>query len=261
MLIEDANICQTLEKIVSKLTLDSALRDDLMQECLIRLWKLEKDEPGRTRSWYLQNCRFHLQHWLDLGRSLDSPKRAGGDCRVTIDGVNDELPAEWYHTNGELLELVSARDIVSTLACHLKPSENAVLGGLADGLVLNDIADKLKMSYPTALKYRRKIAALSIKLGILRPPTYKKEAVRVVRRTDPARRRHAAAPTDGVKHIKALANILRASVPADSGAGGRMRATDFRPVLTLATVESIPAHANGGTAVRSLGVSSTKVKA
>src|SRR5438874_656309 len=143
MLIEDASICQTLQKIVSKLTTDSALRDDLMQECLIRLWKLENEEPGRTRSWYLQNCRFHLQHWLELGRSLDSPKRTSGDTRVTIDGINDELPVDTYHTNGELLELVSARDIVSTLSGHLKPCENAVLGALADGLLLNDIVDKL----------------------------------------------------------------------------------------------------------------------
>src|SRR5206468_8181075 len=44
-------------------------------------------------------------------------------------------------------------------------------GALADGLVLHDIALKLKVSYPTALKYRRKIAALTIKLGIS-PPRY-----------------------------------------------------------------------------------------
>src|ERR1041385_6205318 len=115
MLIEDANICQTLEKIVSKLTLDSALRDDLMQECLIRLWNLERDEPGRTRSWYLQNCRFHLQHWLDSGRSLDSLKRVDGHNRVSIDGMDDELPFGDHDIHVELLAEVSANDIVSVL--------------------------------------------------------------------------------------------------------------------------------------------------
>jgi len=256
MLFNDAGVCETLQKIVSKLTPDPALRDDLMQECLIRLWKLEKDEPGRTRSWYLQNCRFHLQHWLELGRSLDSPKRAGGDSRVTIDGINGELPAEWYHTNGELLELVSARDIVSTLSPHLKPSENAVLGALADGLVLNDIANKLKLSYPTVLKYRHKIAALSIKLGIPPPPPFKKETVRVVRRTHPGCRRHAAAP-NGVKHLDPLPTVFRASLSTDSRAGGRGRADGFRPVLRRAPVASISARANGGAGVRSVGVPST----
>src|SRR5437870_13687443 len=103
-----------------------------MQECLIRLWRFESERPGRTPSWYLQNCRYHLQHWLAAGRSVDSLKRDHGDKRITIDGVNDELPVDWYHTNGELLEAVSARDIVLTLADHLKPREQDVLEGLAD---------------------------------------------------------------------------------------------------------------------------------
>src|SRR5436190_18341400 len=155
MLIEDARICQTLRRIVTRVTPDRALQDDLMQECLIRLWRLESEEPGRTRSWYLQNCRFHVQHWLASGRSLDSLKRAKGENRITIDGVNDEMLLDWYHTNGELLDTVSACDLVSTLAGHLKPRENVVLGGPADGLVLHDVAAKFKLSYPTVLKYRR----------------------------------------------------------------------------------------------------------
>src|SRR6266550_8738311 len=93
MLIEDARICQTLRRIVTRVTPDRALQDDLMQECLIRLWRLESEAPGHTRSWYLQNCRFHLQHFLASGRSLDSLKRAQSDKRVTIDGVDDALPA------------------------------------------------------------------------------------------------------------------------------------------------------------------------
>src|ERR1041384_303401 len=129
MLIEEAKICQSLHKIVGRLTGDPALQQDLMQECLIRLWKLEIEKPGRTRSWYLQNCRFHIQHWLASGRSLDSLKRTKGENRITIDGVNDEMILNWYHTNGELLEIVSARDIVSALAGYLKPRENVVLGG------------------------------------------------------------------------------------------------------------------------------------
>src|SRR5437870_4629704 len=148
MLIEDAKICDSLRRIITGLTADRTLQDDLMQECLIRLWQLEGKEPGRTTSWYLQNCRFHLQNWLASGRSLDSRKRANGDKRITLDGVNDALPVDSYHSNGELLEVVSAHDIVSTLAGRLKPQESAVLGGLADGLVLQDIAAKLSLSYP-----------------------------------------------------------------------------------------------------------------
>src|SRR5438445_13449602 len=138
MLIEDARICRTLRRIVTRVTTDRALQDDLMQECLIRLWKLEVEEPGRTRSWYLQNCRFHLQHWLTSGRSLDSLKRINSDKRVTIDTVNDAVPLDGYQTNGDLFAEVSARDIVSTLASYLKPRESDVLAGLADGPRLNE---------------------------------------------------------------------------------------------------------------------------
>src|SRR5262245_31658086 len=108
MLMEDTKVCESLKKIVTRLTADQSLQEDLMQECRIRMWRLERERPGRTRSWYLQNCRFHVQHWLAAGRSVDSPKRANGDARVPIDGVNDDLPAEWYHTNGEAYEIISA---------------------------------------------------------------------------------------------------------------------------------------------------------
>ena len=178
MLIEDATFCELLRRIVAQFTADRGLQDDLMQECLIRIWRLESDEPGRTRSWYLQNCRFHVQHWLDAGRSVDSLKRTNRDNRVTIDSVSDETPVDGYHTNGDFFEGISANDLVSTLSGFLKPHESALLKGLADGLVLQDVALKLKLSYPTALKYRRKIAALTIKLGIPPPLPYKRQHTR-----------------------------------------------------------------------------------
>ena len=187
MLIEDASIVESLGRIVARFTEDPVLREDLGQECLVRLWMIESEKPGRTRSWYLQNCRFHLQHWLASGRSLDSLKRAIGDKRITIDGINDEPVLEWYHTNGEVLEIVSVRDIIATLARYLKPRESAMLGGLADGLMLRDIAISLKLSYPTALKYRRRIAALTIKLGIASPLPRKKASAHLVSRINGVR--------------------------------------------------------------------------
>jgi len=169
LLVEDARVCALLRRIISKLTVDQALRDDMMQECQIHLWRLESNEPGHTRSWYLQSCRFHLQHWLASGRSVDSLKRANGDRRVEINGVSETLHVEWHHTNDELIEVVSARDIVSTLAAHLKPCECGVLRGLADGMPVRDIAKNLELSYPTARKCRRRIAALAARLGISPP--------------------------------------------------------------------------------------------
>ena len=169
-LIDDSTTCESLRRIVARITGDDpTLEDDAMQECRIRLWRLASEHPGQTKSWYLQSCRFHLQHWLTSGRSVDSRKRANGDRRITIDPANDQLPVDWYHTNGELIELVSAHDIVSTLASRLEPRERAVLRGLANGLVLREVAVELSLSYPTALKCRRRIAALASRLGISSP--------------------------------------------------------------------------------------------
>ena len=222
MLIEDTGIRKSLRAIITRSGANQALHEDLMQECLVRLWRLESEGPGHTRSWYLQNCRFHLQHYLAAGRSLDSLKRADGDKRITIDGVSGALPFEGYDTNGELLELVCARDIVTTLECHLNHVESALLGALADGLVLRDIAVKLKLSYPTALKYRRRIAALTIKLGISPPPPHKKRNRRNrSRQVNGDSRRNAGVQINDDKNRALLPDSFPASRDVELNVNGR----------------------------------------
>lgn len=166
MLVEDGRIHQSLQQIVTVLTRNEVLHPDLLQECLIHLWKLESQKPGQTRSWYLQNCRYHVLHWLASGRSVDSLKRNTVDKRITIDAQDDEPALGEYHTNGDLFERVSFRDVVSTVGSRLKPRERRVLNGLANGKVLREIASELRLSYPTALKSRRTIAQMVTKLGI-----------------------------------------------------------------------------------------------
>src|SRR6267154_2650858 len=161
MLVDDPKVRELLRQIVAGFTRDPELLQDLMQESLLHLWRLEGEKPGQTRSWYLQACRFHLQHFFASGRSLDSLKRAGADSRVVVD-ANDEEPAlHGHHTNGEVFEAVSFADVVSALSSQIKPRERRVLGGLAEGLALREIASELRFSYPTALKCRRTIATVA----------------------------------------------------------------------------------------------------
>jgi DNA-directed RNA polymerase specialized sigma24 family protein len=166
MLVDDTLMHESLQQIVAVSTRDRGLHQDLMQECLIHLWRLESEKPGHTRSWYLQNCRFHVQHWLASGRSVDSLKRNNADKRIPIDGNDDEPALQEYLTGGDLFERVSFQDVVSTLGLRLKPRERRVLDGLVDGMVLREIASELRLSYPTALKCRRAIAGVITKLGI-----------------------------------------------------------------------------------------------
>ena len=166
MLIEQSEVLELLRQIVGGVTVDPVLQADLMQESLFHLWQVERERPGRTRSWYLQSCRFHLQHWLALGRSLDSPKRVNGNNRIVIDGDDEDPALSEYHTDGELFERICFQDLLSTLVHHLSPRERVVLGGLSEGLRPTEIVSEAGLSYPTVLKYRRNIASLTIKLGI-----------------------------------------------------------------------------------------------
>jgi RNA polymerase sigma factor (sigma-70 family) len=160
---------ESLRRIVARFSGNPVLQEDLIQEGLVHLWKVERYKPGRTRSWYLQSCRFHFQHWLAAGRSLDSPKRAQADKRIVLDENDSEAALPEYHTNGEVFEVVSFRDVVSTLAKHLKPREIIVLCALAEGFSVSEIASRFGISRPTVLKDRRTIAALTISLGISQP--------------------------------------------------------------------------------------------
>src|SRR5690348_9379217 len=101
MLIDDNQMRESLRQMAARFTADLVQRDDLMQECLINLWRVEQEKPGQTRSWYLQSCRFHLQHCLMMGRSLDSTKRCGQDKRLTLDDSEVGQVPEALHTNGE----------------------------------------------------------------------------------------------------------------------------------------------------------------
>src|SRR5262245_56526440 len=72
-----------LEKVVNRITRDPFLREDLMQEAAVHLWKIRQQLPDKTLSWYLQSCAFHLRHYLASGRSVDSPKRRALRVDVT----------------------------------------------------------------------------------------------------------------------------------------------------------------------------------
>jgi DNA-directed RNA polymerase specialized sigma24 family protein len=170
LIIDDPKARQSVRTIVSRFTSDPALREDLAQEALIHLWLLQERRPKQTRSWYLQSCKYHIRNCIALGRSVDSLKRRAG--RVPLPG-NDCDPActlERTESDGPVVGLVSARDIVALLSKRLSPLELQILTGLTEGLGAREIAARLGISHPTVIKHRRKIAALAIRLGIVPLP-------------------------------------------------------------------------------------------
>jgi RNA polymerase sigma factor (sigma-70 family) len=166
MLIEDLETLEQLGKMVVRLTSNPALREDLMQEALIHLWQVQEQTPGQTKHWYIQNCRFHLLHYLALGRSVDSPKRRASQVQPLEHEQDEDDLLDRFESADTVVQDVSARDILSSLSKRLSNREVTILHWLADGLGTREIAKRLGISHPMVVKHRRKIAALARKLAI-----------------------------------------------------------------------------------------------
>ena len=166
MLIYQRKTLDVLRRIVSKVTTDHALHEDLTQEAFIHLWMRESQCPGQTQSWYLQSCWFHLQNRLGHGRSIDSIGHR--KWRIPFSETDDEGDNPWAATESAdaALSEISARDILALLAPHLTPLANQILRGLADGLRPSEIAAELGVSHTCVIKHRHKMASLALKLGI-----------------------------------------------------------------------------------------------
>ena len=165
MLALNGTIKKRLVGVINGLTRDRSLREDLMQEAMIHFWKVEREHPGQTLSWYLQSCYFHLRHCLWSGRSIDSSRRRGLQVELPKDeDLCDCL--EWSPVEESVVAEVEVRESIRLLRHSLSPRERAILLCLTNGLRPREIARHLLLSHPTVNKDRRKIADLAIRLGI-----------------------------------------------------------------------------------------------
>src|SRR5438093_10752357 len=133
MLVDEPKIKESIGRLVQNLASNPTLWDDLRQEALIHLWLIEIHRPGQTRSWYLQSCKFHLQHYLSSGRSVDSGKRRTGQLQFAHDSEDGEGFPEQADSGNSVVTWVSARELISLLSRNLSAREKAVLDCLADG--------------------------------------------------------------------------------------------------------------------------------
>jgi len=164
MLFEEPTAKQSLSRIVQRVSRNPSWRDDLMQEAVIHLWRIETQKPGHTLSWYLQSCLFHLMNRLGAGRSADSVKRQ--HCLHSLSAQGENLLLE-VAGDASVLSDVSAREILVLLTPVLARVDRTILAFLADGLGCREIARKLRISHPAVIKRRRGIAALASQFGIM----------------------------------------------------------------------------------------------
>lgn len=160
MYINEVSVRDSVARMVRRITSHLALRDDLMQEALIHLWLTESRRPGQTLSWYLQSCKYHLLHYLSLGRSLDSAKRRFNQWPNDGEEDSDQKLSEIESSGDTVLTVVIARDIISMLAPHLTLVQRTVLYCFADGLGPREIGKRLGISHTMVIKHRTRIASI-----------------------------------------------------------------------------------------------------
>ena len=162
---EESAVRVALGSMIQRMTPNVALRDDLRQEAMLHMWLTETRRPGQTQSWYLQSCRFHLQHYLRSGKSIDSARHWRNQSQLD-DCDDDEGPNEPRDSGDSVVTTVSAREIVSLLKPRLSIPEQAVLDCLAEGLQPREIGRKLKLSHTMVIRHRQKIASLFTRLEV-----------------------------------------------------------------------------------------------
>jgi DNA-directed RNA polymerase specialized sigma24 family protein len=155
----DKRIVRILQGMAARLTSDTELQKDLIQEMLIHLAGVDACRSGQKPSWYLQSCQFHARNYLVRGRSVDSIKRqnkrvlleqndSDGDTGFGVDAVD---PMDIHS------ELVT-RDIIDRLLPHLTDAQQQILFLLLHGFGVCEIARLLRVSHPAVVKQRKRIA-------------------------------------------------------------------------------------------------------
>jgi DNA-directed RNA polymerase specialized sigma24 family protein len=165
-LYHNLHVQRLLGGLVDRMVGDTGFQEDMLQEALIHLWRLEERRPGQSLAWYLQGCRYHIQNWLRLGRSVDSVKRSSA-CVLdaAADDDSEELLAQ-LGIDSLFWDEVSANDIISLLSGLLDSQQREVLFCLVDGLSARETAKRLNASHTWVGKCRRKIAVLALEVGL-----------------------------------------------------------------------------------------------
>jgi len=159
-LVDDQVFIKSVEKIAYNVESDATLRQDLIQEGLIQVWKKEQSHPGQTRSWYLQASKYRMLNLSQRGRSIDSMKRRGQAIGF-LGGDGEELLG---YEDG--FEIIKANDILSTLLAKLTQKDVEILQRLVEGQSVREISRQLQVTHPTILKHRQRIISIARNLEL-----------------------------------------------------------------------------------------------
>lgn len=129
---------------------------DLFQEAVIFLWKNFRRDgfSGKTDSYILQGCYFHLQNFIRLSKDRIS--------RVSIDAETSGNPAERADiADTRYLEFFTALDarLLADIICNngLADREKKLLPLFAEGLTTREIGSRVGISHVRVVKIKKEI--------------------------------------------------------------------------------------------------------
>ncbi len=160
----ESRIVRQLRGVAAKLSADTELQKDLLQEMFIHLVRIEAELPGHTPSWYIKSCEFHARNYLKHGRSVDSLKRARDIVPLSQPREDDEGRGMLWLEAVDPLDAfgeVMIRDIVQLVMPQLNDTQQEILFMLLKGMGVREIARELGVTHPAVIKHRRKIARIT----------------------------------------------------------------------------------------------------
>ena len=140
-----------LKGIAVKLTRDSLLQDELVQEGLIAIWSKQKRDGNYNEAYLRQHAKHRMFNYLKLGSSLDN-----GFREITqIDLVNSNTGETIDLPHPEsIMHIIYARDLKSLINKHTSGITNMSFHMFCNGYDEKEIAGKLKVSQKTVSRER-----------------------------------------------------------------------------------------------------------
>jgi len=116
------------------------------------------EHPGQKRCWYLQSCKYYLQHRIRHDRS----DRAFSQAQP----ATDEEMENALGTDDSLFSSIAARDLRRVLLAALHGGARRVFRYLAVGLKVGEIANRIHCTHQNVSNYLCEIADAARALGI-----------------------------------------------------------------------------------------------
>jgi len=157
----DSNFHECLNAMIQTLTSNPHEHKDMFQEAIYHLLTYkpkEADNAEDTESWYVGECKLHLQNQSRKGRGVDARKRRHLACPLDDADESGDWTPEGLIAKECVLAAVSAADLVTHVSRRLPPVERWVFEALNKGFGEGEIAYELGVPRQAVAKYRKKIA-------------------------------------------------------------------------------------------------------